>query len=74
MCRREEGSGSVVGDRGVGTFPVLAAVVELVIEHVWGRLEAMVGRGPVLVGGKTGSGRVGGVRCSLGWASRVQLS
>ena len=43
--RMEGGSGSVAGDGGEGTFSMLAAVVELVIECVWQRLETMGGRG-----------------------------
>ena len=38
-------SGSVVGDEGAGMFSMLAAVFEQVIERVWGRLEAMGGKG-----------------------------
>ena len=73
------GSSSVVGDRGVCPFSMLAAIVEWVIEYAWGQLEAMAGRGwagrgSELGGGTTGSGGVGWVGCSLGWSSKVKWS
>ena len=57
----------MIGDGGVGTFSMLAAVVENGRSSTGWLPEAMEGRGSESGGGKTGSDGVGGLGCSSGW-------